>query len=99
MPFASIRRWFGRSQRKRPDLEIIVYTRAACPLCEEAWELLHRVQKEYGYSMRAVNIDESADLVRAHGEWVPVIAINGRIHFRGHVNEVLLRRILDASPA
>ena len=58
--------------------------------------MLERWRKSYGFSLRSQNIDESDDLVREHGEWVPVVAVNGKIHFRGRINEVLLRRILDA---
>jgi glutaredoxin len=96
MAFADLWRWLRPTVRQRPDLEIVVFTRPTCPLCDEAWELLQRWQKTYGFSLHAKNIDESADLRHEHGEWVPVVAVNGKVHFRGHVNEVLLRRILDA---
>ena len=36
---------------QRPDLCFLLYTRtAACPLCDEAWDLLLRYQKNYGHS-------------------------------------------------
>jgi glutaredoxin len=76
-------------------LHLVVYTKPTCPLCDEAYEVLERWQQRYGYSLEARNIEESADLLREHGEWVPVVAVNGRVRFRGRVNEVLLRRIMD----
>jgi glutaredoxin len=96
MAFTFFWRWLGGSPRQRPDLQVLVYTRPACPLCEEAWELLERWQKVYGFSLRSQNIEQSAELIHEHGEWVPVVRVNGKVHFRGHVNEILLRRILDA---
>ena len=88
--------WLGFARRTRPDLHIVVFTRPACPLCDEAWDLLKRHQNIYEFSLSLTNIEDSVDLVRAHGEWIPVVMINGTIRFRGHINDVLLRRILDA---
>ncbi len=95
MAFAFLWRLLRLLPRQRPDLRVVVLTRASCHLCEEAWELLQRQQRRYGFALAAQDIDESADLVREHGACVPVVTINGRVRFRGHVNEVLLRRILD----
>jgi glutaredoxin len=77
-------------------VQVVVFTRKACPLCDEAWELLERLQARHGFSLEAIDVDESAELVREHGNWVPVVAINGQVRFRGHVNEVLLMRLLEA---
>jgi glutaredoxin len=95
MAFAFLLRWLRLLPKQRPDLRVLVFTRASCPLCDEAWELLQRQQRRYGFALEAKDIDESAELVREHGECVPVVTINGKVRFRGRVNEVLLRRILD----
>jgi glutaredoxin len=97
MAFAFLSRWLGLAPKQRPDLHVIVFTRTSCPLCAEAWQLLQRQQIRYGFALEAKDIDESAELVREHGDWVPVVTINGQVRFRGHVNEVLLRRILEHS--
>ena len=96
MAFEFLRQWFARSPRQRPDLHILVYTRAACPLCHEAWELLHTYQQRYAFVLECKDVDDSADLLREFGQSVPVVTINGQVRFRGHVNEVLLRRLLEA---
>lgn len=95
MAFGFLLRWLGLKPRQRPDLHVVMYTRASCCLCDEAWHLLERHQRRYGFTLAATDIDSSDELVRAHGEWVPVVAINGQVRFRGRVNEVLLRRILE----
>jgi glutaredoxin len=93
--FAFIWRWLQGGAPRRPDLHIIVYTRSPCPLCNEAYSLLERFQARYGFILEAKNVDASNELKQAHGEWVPVVLINGKLRFRGHVNPVLLQRILD----
>jgi glutaredoxin len=96
MAFASFWRRLTGSQRQRPDLRVMVYTRASCPLCDEALLVLRRFQKRYGFLLETKDVDESADLVREYGESVPVVTFDGQVRFRGHVNEVLLTRILNA---
>lgn len=95
MTFEFLKRWLGRRPPQRGDLRFLLYTRAACPLCDEAWELLVRYQKRYGFTLETKNVDESADLVCEFGNCVPVVAVNGKVRFRGHINEVLLQRIFD----
>ena|SRR5437867_3800226 len=96
MALAFLWRWFARRPAQRPELHLLLYTRAACPLCEDAWELLLRYQNRYGFVLETRDVDQSADLVREFGDCVPVVAIDGKVRFRGRINEVLLRRILDA---
>ncbi len=97
MKFASFWRWLIGPKRQRPDLHVMVYTRGSCPLCDEAFLVLQRYQKRYGFILEMKDVDESADLVRQYGEWVPVVTFDGQVRFRGHVNEVLLARILNAN--
>ena len=80
---------------QRPDLHFLLYTRAACPLCDEAWELLVRYQERFGFTLEIKDVDGSAELVCEFGNCVPVLAVNGKVRFRGHVNEVLLKRLLN----
>lgn len=70
--------------------EVILYTRAHCPLCDEALNLL----RQYGLQPHPVSIDDDPQLLQQFDTCVPVVQIDGRIRFRGRVNEVLLRRLL-----
>jgi glutaredoxin len=97
MAFAFFWRWLIGAKRRRPELRVIVYTRAACHLCDDALTVLQRYQQRYGFVLETVDVDESADLVRAYGDSVPVVTIDGQVRFRARVNEVLLARILDAN--
>ena len=71
--------------------EVILYTRVGCHLCEDAYQLL----KRYGLSPELIDIDENPELLGRYNECVPVIVIDGRERFRGRINEVLLRRLLQ----
>ena len=70
--------------------DVVVYTRQGCHLCDVACETLRR----YGLSPELVDIDQSEELRTLYTEWVPVVVINGRVRFRGRIDERLLRRIL-----
>ena len=72
---------------------VVVYSRRGCHLCDEARELLRR----HEIVPTVVDIDSDPDLRQQFDASVPVVEINGRIRFRGSVDPVLLRRILDSS--
>jgi glutaredoxin len=71
---------------------VVLYTRRGCHLCEEAAELLLK----HGLRPQPVDIDERPELREQFDTCVPVVEIDGRIRFRGRVDEVLLRRLLAA---
>lgn len=72
--------------------EVILYTRPGCHLCEDARAVL----EAYGLEPRLVNIDTDPALQERYRLTIPVVLINGHERFRGHVDEVLLRRLLRA---
>ena len=90
-------RWLGR--RPRPDVAhrtFTVYTRAECECCRKALALLEDYRALYGFTMRTIDVDTDPALAEAHGTSVPVVALDGKVRFRGVVNPVLLQRLLDA---
>jgi glutaredoxin len=68
----------------------LLYTRQGCHLCDEAAELLGR----YGFSLTKVDIDADPQLQARYTTCVPVVEIDGKVRFRGRINEVLLQRLL-----
>jgi hypothetical protein len=76
---------------------LIIYTRAGCHLCDEARATLN---KYAGFLPPIVEVDIDADpeLVSRFSTCVPVIEVDGKVRFRGRVNEVLLRRLIAATP-
>ena len=73
---------------------LVLYTRAGCHLCDEAKAVLARYQPDLP---KVEEIDVAADtrLEEQFGPCVPVVEIDGKVRFRGRVNEILLRRLID----
>jgi glutaredoxin len=74
-------------------VEVMLFTREGCHLCDEAKQVL----EQHGLTVVEIDVDRAPELVKRFGECVPVVVINGKPRFRGHVNPVLLRRILHQS--
>lgn len=73
---------------------VVLYTRSGCHLCDDALELL----RQHGLQPVLVDIDADPELRDRFHTCVPVVEIDGQVRFRGRVNGVLLRRLLDARP-
>ena len=71
-------------------MDVVLYTRASCHLCEDAQALLEL----HGLQPRLVDIDADDALRQQFNECVPVVEIDGKVRFRGRVDPVLLRRLL-----
>jgi len=68
----------------------VLYTRKSCQLCDEAKETLDM----YGFSVEEIDIDQRPELFDRYNTCVPVVEIDGKVRFRGKVNEVLLLRLI-----
>jgi glutaredoxin len=73
-------------------MHVILYTRQGCCLCDDALELL----RSHGLQPQLVNIDADRELQSKFDHCVPVVEIDGKVRFRGRINEALLKRILTA---
>lgn len=71
-------------------MQVTLYTRAGCHLCDDAREVL----ETHGLAPTAVDIDSDPELCAKFTACVPVVEIDGKIRFRGRVDPVLLRRLL-----
>jgi glutaredoxin len=84
-------------RRTPPDsLDVVLFTRQGCHLCEDAWELLQAEQRRVRFALSVVDVDSDPKLVEAYGTCVPVVMVNGRVRFRGRINKALWRRLLRA---
>ncbi|HEX4414748.1 MAG TPA: glutaredoxin family protein [Lacipirellulaceae bacterium] len=75
---------------KKHAHKTILYSRDGCHLCDVAKKLL----TEHGLQPEVIDIDNDPELAAQFNTCVPVVEIDGKIRFRGHVNRVLLRRLL-----
>jgi len=73
---------FRRSESGRLALagpmDLTLYTRAGCHLCEEMKTALRPLLHEFGARLGEVNVDEDADLSAMYGSDVPVLFLGGR---------------------
>lgn len=90
------RDWQPATSGKRFQLAVL-YTREGCLLCEEAEEMLSKYLP-YIHSLETIDIDADPGLQSEFNNCVPVLAFDGKIRFRGKLNEVLLRRLISATP-
>jgi glutaredoxin len=75
---------------------VTIYSRADCSCCETAKEVIEPRRKQHGFRVEEVDIDTDPGLIEAYGTSVPVVAIDGKVRFRGKVDPVLLDRLLRA---
>lgn len=73
---------------------VTVYSRQGCGCCDKAMAVLEAAARGYRMQIDVIDVDTDPALAVAHGEHVPVVAIDGKVRFRGQVNPVLLERLL-----
>ncbi|MCY3603752.1 MAG: glutaredoxin family protein [Chloroflexi bacterium] len=56
---------------------VTLYTRADCPLCDEARALLDELAERLGFAIEAVDIDADRELRARYNYAVPVVAVGG----------------------
>jgi glutaredoxin len=76
---------------------LVIYSRTDCHLCDDAKAVLGEYV-EYLPEFTDVDIDSDPELKRRFEAMVPVVEIDGEVRFHGHVDEILLRRLIEATP-
>lgn len=76
-------------------LRLTIYTRRQCCCCRNAIELIEPYRRRHRFQVEFIDVDTDPALAAEHGQHVPVIAVNGKVRFRGIVNSVLFERLLD----
>jgi glutaredoxin len=61
-------------------IEVSVYSRSNCHLCEVALEVISEIRKDFEFTVTKILIDGDAELEGKYGEQVPVILINNQPH-------------------
>jgi glutaredoxin len=73
-------------------MDVVIYTRDGCHLCDDADALL----RAHGCKPVLVDVDADEALRERYNECVPVVEIDGKVRFRGRVDPLLLKRLLVA---
>lgn len=77
-----------------PDalIQIDIYSRPGCHLCDEAKEVVERVRARFPFSLRVIDIETDPELQKSYGEQIPVVFINGNKAFKFRVDEAELEK-------
>ena len=97
MPSLLTRLWL--KPPRADHLTFIVYTRAQCCCCHTALDVLTKARERYGFAIEEIDVDGDPGLVVQFDNEVPVVALNGKVRFRGVVNPMLLDRLVLAEIA
>ena len=62
------------------SVDVTIFSRQGCHLCDVAEELLVQLQSEHNFALTKIFIDGDSKLEYQYGEQVPVITINGKVH-------------------
>ncbi len=76
-------------------MTVTLYTREQCCCCRSALEDLRGYQETHGFAIEEVDASDPS-FEALIGPTVPVIAVDGKVRFRGEVNRVLFERLLEA---
>lgn len=96
-------RWLPDWKRRRtdrrpaptPPIELTIFTRADCHLCDEMKAEIARAGVAHLYTLLEVDIDRDPRLVDEYGRSIPVLAIGGRAVFKGRLTVAAFRRKLE----
>ena len=65
---------------------VTIYSRHGCHLCDVAYEILELLALELDFDLETIFIEDNPVLVEKHGEFVPVVLIDGEPHDYYRVN-------------
>ncbi len=63
-------------------MNVEIYSKPDCPLCEKAKQVLLEVQRRVPFQLTEVNIEEDPSLLERYRFDIPVIFIDGRKSFK-----------------
>jgi glutaredoxin len=78
--------------------QVKLYTRQDCCLCEEMKKVIQELGAEIPMEVEEIDVDSDPELVKAFGEEVPVLFINGRKAFKYRVTVEDLKKRLSRDP-
>jgi glutaredoxin len=84
----------GRLAVAKP-LDVTLYSRPKCKLCDEAREAIMPILREFGSTLHEVNIDEDKELKELYTNDVPVVFLGAKEIARHSVDTVKFRQSLE----
>ncbi|MCX9013883.1 MAG: glutaredoxin family protein [Candidatus Methanoperedens sp.] len=78
-------------------VNITIYSKKGCRLCEVAMQKLLEIQKIYPFSLTEIDIENNDELFQKYKYLIPVIEIEGNEVFTYKIDEKRLEEILRLS--
>ena len=69
---------FGVWKRQSATPDVVLYTKADCPLCDKAKSLLDELHKEFPFNLVEKDVNSEEKAKKYYADRVPVIIVNGR---------------------
>jgi hypothetical protein len=86
----------GEGERGATVIQVLLYSRPGCHLCEQALEDLVALHGEgYRFELHEVDIESDEELLRGMLERIPVLELNGEIVAELVVDQTSVRARLD----
>lgn len=76
-------------------IELTLFTRSNCPLCDEMKSEIARAGLPERFRLVEVDVDGDPRLAEEYGRSIPVLEVQGRPLFKGRLTAPELRRKLD----
>ena len=84
----------GRGRNAGP-IELVLYSRPGCHLCDEMKELIAQVLGDFEASLREVDVSTNPELETDYGEQIPVLWVDGKKAFKFRTTRDALRERLQ----
>jgi glutaredoxin len=68
-------------------IEVVVYSKPGCCLCDEVKAKLQRLRETHHFELREVNILHDPQAFEQFNEQIPVVFVNGRKAFKYRLDE------------
>jgi glutaredoxin len=76
-------------------LDVTMYSRPGCHLCAEAKAIMQPLLKEFGATLREVNIDDDSELGERYSWDIPVVFLGGHKAAKHRIDPTQFRRQLE----
>ncbi len=76
------------------SLQVVLYGKPGCCLCDECESLLRGLQSEFGFTLQKIDISRDETLRERWKCHIPVVTVNGHNRVALRITEARLRRAL-----
>ena len=79
----------------RDEIEVEVFSRPDCHLCDTALEIIGTLQGRYPVKLQVTNVETDPELEEKYGSQVPVVCVDSGTTFKYPIEPAALERELN----